>query len=470
MAFIYGTPQNDTLNGTKGFDIIYGNKGDDIITGGCGADWIFGGAGADIFNYDSVPDSPASFFGIDTVSDFQHGKDKFDFSDLGPLTWTGNIPTANGVWFQNLYPWLPWSTAGFVNVDNTGDGVADLKIRVFGFHLTAMDANDFILTAPNQPPVVVDDEIYVTDNTSVVIPWSWLLGNDSDPDSDPLSITAVSITGSDEFSVDPFVDTVNQTITFYTDPSIIANADTTLSYTVSDGTDTTDGTVSVHVLNRLAVLDDDITITDTDYQGSYLDTGGNLILDKLTGGNTHDVLIGGPGADRLTGNGGNDVLTGGPGPLDGADQFRFNSASDGTDVITDFTINRTPIIGAFSSDKIGINQSFVNFANTGSSSLGTTLSSSDYKTAGSIAAIGTDDNGVVEISASQTTAQITGDTGGSGVNIFALVFNSDTGKGEMWFDTDWSNTADRVQLITFDNITTLVGVTNLINSDFVQFT
>ncbi|MBK7013980.1 MAG: hypothetical protein IPH43_16260 [Xanthomonadales bacterium] len=277
----------------------------------------------------------------------------------------------------------------------------------------------------------------------------------------------MSITGSDEFSVDPVVDTVNQTITFYTDPSIIANADTTLSYTVSDGTDTTDGTVSVHVLNRLALLDDNITITDTYYQGSYLDTGGNIILDKLTGGNTHDVLIGGPGADRLTGNGGNDVLTGGPGPLDGADQFRFNSASDGTDVITDFTINRTFIIGALSSDKIGINQSFVDFANTGSSASGTALSSSDYKTAGSIATIGIDDNGVVEISASQTTAQITGDTGGSGVNMFALVFNSDTGKGEMWFDTDWVDTTDRVQLITFDNITTLVGVTNLINSDFV---
>ncbi len=78
MAFINGTNGDNILNGTGSFDFIYGRNGNDTITGGSGADWILGGFGADIFNYDSVSDSPTSFFGMDTVSDFQHGQDKFD--------------------------------------------------------------------------------------------------------------------------------------------------------------------------------------------------------------------------------------------------------------------------------------------------------------------------------------------------------------------------------------------------------
>ncbi len=64
----------------------------------------------------------------------------------------------------------------------------------------------------------------------------------------------------------------------------------------------------------------------------YLDGGiGN---DRLFGGVGADMLLGGEGNDLLVGGAGNDKLTGGA----GADQFGFNTARDGIDTITDFTV------------------------------------------------------------------------------------------------------------------------------------
>ncbi|MBL1209971.1 MAG: calcium-binding protein, partial [Geminocystis sp. GBBB08] len=54
----------------------------------------------------------------------------------------------------------------------------------------------------------------------------------------------------------------------------------------------------------------------------------------LSGGDGNDTLIGGDGNDTLIGGGGNDTLTGGT----GLDSFRFNSASEGVDLITDFNV------------------------------------------------------------------------------------------------------------------------------------
>jgi Ca2+-binding RTX toxin-like protein len=75
--------------------------------------------------------------------------------------------------------------------------------------------------------------------------------------------------------------------------------------------------------------------------------------DAIVGGNGNDTLDGGSGSDTLTGASGNDSLWGGTG-FDlltgglGADQFRFQNASAGTDIISDFTTG---------SDKIAISAS-----------------------------------------------------------------------------------------------------------------
>ena len=75
---------------------------------------------------------------------------------------------------------------------------------------------------------------------------------------------------------------------------------------------------------------------------------------------------------------------------------------------------------------------------------------------------------VVELQSGATLNQIT-QTTNSAQEAYLLVFNLGTGKGELWFDDDWSNTSSRSQTAEFSNITSLVELTGLSNSDFVEY-
>lgn len=174
---------------------------------------------------------------------------------------------------------------------------------------------------------------------------------------------------------------------------------------------------------------------------------GSAAADAISGGSANDIIYGGAGSDQLTGNGGND-------------QFRLLAATDGIDAITDF--------GA--TDVIGTN--FIAFANTTATQAGATLNALDYSdTVTSIATIAVANTlQVVEIQAAQTTAQISTALGGAALTAAVLVFNSTTGKGELWYDTDWSDVgAARVQLATLDNVTTLAQLVGLSNANFVEY-
>jgi serralysin len=74
VTVILGTAGNNSLTGTSGADLIIGFDGNDTITGGGGGDTLIGGAGADHFRY------TAKTQGVDTIVDFNHGVDVFDFS------------------------------------------------------------------------------------------------------------------------------------------------------------------------------------------------------------------------------------------------------------------------------------------------------------------------------------------------------------------------------------------------------
>ncbi len=68
--------------------------------------------------------------------------------------------------------------------------------------------------------------------------------------------------------------------------------------------------------------------------GSIVLNYSNIERFDITGTQYADVLLGGSGGDTLTGGAGNDILTGGA----GADNFRFNTANEGVDPITDFSV------------------------------------------------------------------------------------------------------------------------------------
>ena len=66
MADIYGTPNDDVLNGTSGSDYIYGFEGNDTLLGGAGNDQLYGGSGDDVYNGGTGNDVMQDFSGNDT--------------------------------------------------------------------------------------------------------------------------------------------------------------------------------------------------------------------------------------------------------------------------------------------------------------------------------------------------------------------------------------------------------------------
>jgi hypothetical protein len=76
--FIKGLGGNDFLDGDAGDDILLGGAGNDILVGGLGNDTLTGGTGNDIFKFSNLYGFPGS--GVDTVTDFQLGKDLISVS------------------------------------------------------------------------------------------------------------------------------------------------------------------------------------------------------------------------------------------------------------------------------------------------------------------------------------------------------------------------------------------------------
>lgn len=176
---------------------------------------------------------------------------------------------------------------------------------------------------------------------------------------------------------------------------------------------------------------------------------------RIAGSGSSDVLIGGSGDDIIYGMGGDNVLTGN----DGSDQFRFSNFS-GSGQLQDFTIGE---------DKIGLQR--VDFQNTTASSAGTILNTNDYvENVSSISQLSAaESNKVIELQLGASQTQITQTTGGAS-NAYVLVFNTTSGKGELWFDSNWSDTSSRTLTATFETITDLVGLTGLSNTEFVEYT
>ena len=191
-------------------------------------------------------------------------------------------------------------------------------------------------------------------------------------------------------------------------------------------------------------------------QAANVDASGFTGILRIAGSNSNDVLKGGTGNDILYGMGGDDTLTGNG----GADQFRLAEFFNRTDIITDFTKG---------SDKVGVNQ--FDFGNTTATQAGTALSSADYvENLATISIIsGAENKKMVELQTSLSEAQITGQTSTAAAEAFVLVHNSTSGKAELWYDSDWSDTDSRQHVVTFDNVIDVTGVQGFSNADFVEY-
>ncbi|OSQ45270.1 hypothetical protein MGEO_18285 [Marivita geojedonensis] len=192
------------------------------------------------------------------------------------------------------------------------------------------------------------------------------------------------------------------------------------------------------------------------FEGAVNLDGSNATGDlRIAGSGAADVIQGGSGNDVLYGLGGDNVLTGN----EGSDQFRFSNWS-GTSTIQDFTAGE---------DTVGLQR--VAFGNTTETQAGTVVSTDDYiENVASITGLSNAETlRIVELQTALSQDQIENQTG-SALQSYILVFNSTSGKGELWFDTDWSTTTSRSQTAVFDNIDSLVELTGLSNTDFVEYT
>ena len=167
-----------------------------------------------------------------------------------------------------------------------------------------------------------EDTILVSNSTTVVVPWSALLANDSDPNA---TITGVTdLNGVNGGTIPVILDATAKTITFNTPDTsdLIGN---TFTYTVSDGST---ATVNVGVMQ---VGGGTVDLSRETYDFSYISTENG----KVEFDNGNEKFIGGPGTDYFFGGKGNDI-------------YQFGFTGGGNDQINE------SILGGKGSDVIEI--------------------------------------------------------------------------------------------------------------------
>lgn len=180
----------------------------------------------------------------------------------------------------------------------------------------------------NKVPVAVNDSAVVFPDRSSAID---VLGNDSDPDDDALSISEVGDATNGVVSIDDrgTADTSDDRLIYTPDEGF--EGEDSFTYTISDGNGgTAEATVSVTV-DADAPPASPLTLFGTP-ESDVLegDTGDDMIFgylsdDVLTGDFGNDMMFGGFGKDDLDGGKGEDFLQGGFGQddLDGGDGNDF---------------------------------------------------------------------------------------------------------------------------------------------------
>lgn len=138
---LIGGAGNDRLESYLGNDFLDGGADDDELRGREGADILMGGTGSDTFVYVSRYESTST--ARDEIRDFVSGSDYLYFSDLETndgvaVEFSGYDATEYGIW----YSYFKSGNYSTLYVDATGDGAADMEIKLLG--VQQLSASDFV--------------------------------------------------------------------------------------------------------------------------------------------------------------------------------------------------------------------------------------------------------------------------------------------------------------------------------------
>ncbi|WP_304523565.1 Ig-like domain-containing protein [Cyanobium sp. Copco_Reservoir_LC18] len=178
---ITGTSKNDSFSGWQADDVFQGLAGNDTITGYGGNDQFIFASGRSFVSVD---------LGIDTIADFEAGKDRLI---LDPLTFTAGLSfasVANDSDVASSSAFIVYSRAtGNLFYNQNGSG-ADLgsggQFANLG-NKAALGANDLgSLGTTNTPPVIAAISKSATRNFALAFQATDFSNAFSDPDADPL--------------------------------------------------------------------------------------------------------------------------------------------------------------------------------------------------------------------------------------------------------------------------------------------
>jgi Ca2+-binding RTX toxin-like protein len=155
---LWGSADDDYLIGNEGDNLISGRAGTDAMRGNGGSDTLYGGSGRDVMTGGNEDDRflfrnwrESEKRAPDQITDFKPGEDRIDVRavDANSLS-AGNaafrLLSARDADFSGQAGELRWFHSGTTTViqgDVTGDGVADLVIRLNG--KVILTSGDFVL-------------------------------------------------------------------------------------------------------------------------------------------------------------------------------------------------------------------------------------------------------------------------------------------------------------------------------------
>lgn len=284
----------------------------------------------------------------DTAIDFTVPAGSFTDVDNVALTYTATLATGAA-----LPSWLSFNAATqrFTGTPPANfNGFIDVRVTASDGALSASDDFRLTVTPVNDAPVASNDSGFTaTGGNALVIQPATLLANDSDPDGNVLTITAVG-------------NAVGGTVALNAQGQVVYTASAgyqgtgSFSYTVSDGSLTATAIASIQVTssapgwvygtpgndsiygsanlpNRIDGLAGNDTITGGSQNDELVGGAGN---DNIYAGAGNDIVSGGDGDDTVTGDAGNDTITGGLGAdkLYGGLGDDIIDAGDGNDTVT----------------------------------------------------------------------------------------------------------------------------------------